>query len=276
MAELLIVVAITAFLMIAVFTIYQVTQMTTFRASSTEASLVQARAVVDKFGGDFRMVGASRLLYTAPVTAATQTSITFEGDIDNTLDGGNNPVTVTTQINKDATSVAVSNAKNIACNTTITFADGPVQGSHHLAASGCGAPVDGPTTLTLDTTTVGCGTCIATQTFYPVGSYVYTVESVNWVWDSGTQKLCRKVNATCGASAWNEDSDVIASDVTNFALTYLDVTGNTLALSGGSLAESSRVLVRAVKVSVTVGTKAGDQTVTRTMELVARARAMVP
>ena len=293
LAELSIVVAITGLLMAAVFTIYQVTQRTTFRASGTEASLVQVRSVVDKFAGDFRMVGAERLLYSAPITAATSTSIRFEGDIDNTLDVNNNPVRVIAQANcptcptvGTGTTVVVSDARNIACGTTISFADGPVIESHKLTGTPttttCGAPNNDTTTLALDTTTptATCSQCIPLTTYFPVGSYVYTVESVNWVWDSVSQKLCRKVNADCPAitnpNTWNDDTEVIASGVTNFSLTYLDLTGATLALSGGSLPNTSWSSVRAVRVSVTVSSQIGDQTVTRTMELTARSRAQVP
>jgi prepilin-type N-terminal cleavage/methylation domain-containing protein len=280
LAELLVVVAVTGFLMAAVFTIYQVTQRTAFRASGSEASLVQARAIVDKFGGDFRMVGAARNLYSAPISAATGTSLTFQGDIDNTLATDYSPVTVSgSQVNANAASMTVSDATNILCGTDITLADGPVTETHTLPAAGC---------KTGNTITFGTTNCPDASgaggdrpcTFYPVGSFVYTVETIYWVWDAASGNLCRKINTACNAtpSLWDQDNDVIASGVTNFSLTYLDRTGTTLAMSGTppALPTTSYSSVRAVRVSVTVSGQSGDQTVTRQMELTARARALVP
>lgn len=296
LGEMLIVVAITGFLMGSVFTIYQVTQKSTFRASGSEAALVQARAVVDKFGGDFRMVGASRLAYSAPISSATNTSITFMGDIDNTLDASYNPVTVTAAVGASAPSITVSDATNINCGTDITLSDGAVQETHTLPSSGCKAG----TTITLGpnncpytipgTSPVQTNAGDRPCTTYPVGAYVFTVETVNWVWDSFSQKLCRRFGGSgtsCGdANGWSDDNDVVADGVTNFSLIYLDRTGACLpatssatyppSCAAATLASSDLANVRSVLVTVTVQSQTGDQTVTRKMELTARARTISP
>ena len=273
--EMIIVMAITAVIMGAAVTIYQVMQRTTLRATSNEASLVQARAIVDKFGGDFRMVGAAWNFYSSSITAAIGTSITFNGDIDNTLDASYNPVRLTAALAAGATSMTVSDLTNIACGTKVTLANGPIAETHQLASSGC----------TSGTNTVNFQGSDTPVTSYPAGAvgtgdvtFVYTIESVNWVWDSGTQKLCRRVNGTCPASAgsWSDDSDVIADSVTNFCLTYMDYTGTLLNSSCGAPSASALSSIRAVIVTVTVSSKVGDQTVSRQMELTARARALTP
>jgi hypothetical protein len=173
--------------------------------------------------------------------------------------------------------MTVSDAGNITCGTSITLADGAVAETHTLPSTGCKSG----TTITFGTETCptssgGAGDRPCTP--YPTGSFVYTVESVNWVWDQATGKLCRKVNTTCpgSASSWNDDSDVIASGVTNFSLSYQDRTGATLAMSGGALPSTSFLDVRGVTVSITVRSTAGEQTITRTMDLTARARNVVP
>jgi prepilin-type N-terminal cleavage/methylation domain-containing protein len=273
--EMVIVVAIAGLLMGAVFTIYQVIQRTTLRASGSEASLVQARAVVDKLGGDFRMVGAAWNFYSTSITAATATSITLNGDIDNTLDASYNPVRLTSAIVAGATSMSVSDLTNIVCGTKVTLSNGPISETHQLASSGC----------TSGTTVVNFQTGDTPFTSYPAGAigsgdvtFIYTVESVNWVWDATTQKLCRKVNGTCAANAtsWSDDTDVIADNVTSFCLTYLDYTGTTLNANCSAPSSSQLSSIRAVIVKITVSTKVGDQTVARQMELTARARSLTP
>ena len=273
--EMVIVVAITALLMGAVFTIYQVIQRTTLRASGSEASLVQARAVVDKLGGDFRMVGAAWNFYSTSITAATATSLTLNGDIDNTLDASYNPVRLTSAVVAGAASMSVSDLTNIVCGTKITLANGPISETHQLASSGC----------TSGTNVVNFQAGDTPFTDYPAGSigsgdvtFVYTVESVNWVWDSASGKLCRKVNGTCAASAssWSDDTDVIADNVTHFCLTYLDYTGTVLNANCGNPSSSALSSIRAVIITITVSSKVGDQTVSRQMELTARARALTP
>ena len=280
LAEMLVVVAVTGFLMASVFTIYEVTQRTSFRASGSEAALVQARAVVDKFGGDFRMVGAAWNYYSSSIIEASGTSITFYGDIDNTLDSSYNPVTLAgTGITAGGqTSMTVSDATNISCGTKITLANGPISETHTLAASGCKSG----TTIYFQTNDVPftyytAGTLWATTGSLDV-TFIYTVESVNWVYDATTKKLCRKLNATCDANAanWNDDSDVIADNVESFCLAYYNYTDTLLNANCGSVAASDLASIRLVKISVTVKAQAGDQTVTRQMELSARARALVP
>jgi Tfp pilus assembly protein PilE len=284
LAELLIVVAITGFLMAAVFTIYQVTQSTSLRASGSEAALVQARAVVDKFGGDFRMVGAAWNLYSSSITAATGTSITFNGDIDNTLDASYNPVVLTAAIANSPSSFTVSDTTSIVCGTQITLANGPISEMHALPASGC---TSGNTVNLMSGDTIAQGYPAGTSPFSALWAsatsldvtFIYTVESINWVWDSGTQKLCRKINGTCPGNPndWNDDTDIIADNVTNFCLTYLDYTGNTLNSSCGALNSGAATRdIRAAIITVTVNSRMGDQTITRQMELTARSRTLIP
>jgi prepilin-type N-terminal cleavage/methylation domain-containing protein len=286
LAEMLVVVAVTGFLMAAVFAIYEVTQRTTFRASGSEAALVQARAVVDKFGGDFRMVGAAWNFFASPITAATASSITLNGDIDNTLDASYNPVVLTAAVTAvNTTTVTVSDTTNISssCNQWIALANGPIAERHQLLATNCTSTTSGAGTASFQTSASDSGTF----TTYPasaVGSgdvtFVYTVETVNWVWDSTSQKLCRKVNAVCPAdpTTWDDNTDVIADNVTNFCLTYLDYTGNVMSVNNVSCGTVSGALssIRAAIVTVTVKSQVGDQTISRQMELTARARTLIP
>jgi Tfp pilus assembly protein FimT len=275
LAEMLVVVAVTGFLMASVFAIYEVTQRTTFRASGSEAALVQARAVVDKLGGDFRMVGAAWNHYSTAVTTATGTSITFKGDIDNTLDGSNNPVTLTAALAAGAASMTVSDISSIACGALITLTNGPIAETHTLPSTSC----------TSSTHTVNFQSTDTPFTSYPTPgndpatdiTYINTVETINWVYDSTSQKLCRKINASCPstASSWSEDTDILADNVTDFCLTYFDRTGAALNSSCGT-PSGSLSAIRAVKVSVTVKSQIGDQTITRQMELTARARTLIP
>ena len=288
LAELLVVVAVTGFLMASVFTIFEVTQRTSQRATGSEAALVQARAVVDKIGGDFRMAGASWYYYSTPITMADSTSINFRGDIDNTLDSSYNPVVLTggasvgTPLGAGATSMKVSDTSNIVCGTYVTLANGPIAESHLLPSSGCtsGGPTNGTVNFQgtdLPSTGFPVGSLWATSGSLDV-TFIYTVENVHWVYDRPTQKLCRKINGTCPADAttWNDDTEVIADNVTNLCLMYLDYSGNNLNPNCSSVAASSLSAIRAVIISVTVKAQAGDQTVTRQMQLTARSRTMVP
>ena len=280
LSELLVVVAVTGFLMAAVFTIYEVTQRTTLKASGSEAALVQARAVVDKFGGDFRMAGAAWNYYASPIAAASGTAIVFYGDVDNTLDASYNPVVLTVSATPATTqTITVSDISSITCGTRLTLANGPIAETHILPSSGCTSSGNVINFLSGDTlaTSYPAGTLWASSGSLDV-TFIYTVETIYWAWAPATGKICRKLNTACAAdpTTWDDDTDVIADTVTNFCLTYLDYTGNTLNAGCGSPASGALSSIRAVIITVTVAAQSGDQTITRQMELTARARALIP
>ncbi len=276
--ELLIVTAIVGMVMAAVVGIYQVTQRSTLFATAGEDAQLTARAVLGGLATDLRLINTIPFVIPAPpaplpaITVATATSITFLGDIDNTVDANGRPITLNAYTDVGATSLTVNPPATstgmdlntlFPCGAYVTIADGGVMESHLLAANNC---VTG-NTLTLAT---------ALQTYYPgstgasatpLGSIIRSWEQVTYAWDPGSQSLCRAVNNTCPAAPFpGADPRVIATGVTNFQFTYLDAAGNTL---GNPPPLGS---IRAVRVVISVFTQSGDQSVTRSMEVTVRPR----
>ncbi len=279
--ELLIVTAIVGMVMAAVVGIYQVTQRSTLFATAGEDAQLTARAVLGGLATDLRLINTIPFVIPAPpaplpaITVATATSITFLGDVDNTVDATGQPITLNAYTAAGATALTVNPpaagtdlSTLFPCGAYVTIADGGVMESHLLAANNC---VTG-NTLTSAT---------ALQTYYPgstgasatpLGSIIRSWEQVTYAWDPGSQSLCRAVNTTCVAPYADQTiapgvaRQVIATGVTNFQLTYLDAAGNTL---GNPPPLGS---IRAVRVVISVFTQSGDQSVTRSMEVTVRPR----
>lgn len=257
LTELLIVVAILAFSLAAVFGVYQVTQRSTQSSIAGEEAQVQLRAVLDRIAADLRMLGAGRATSSGALASADSTSIEFDGDVDSTLSASGSPVTVSDdpQVNSGSTTITVTDAINIECGRTITFTDGPIKESLTLAAS-CKSG---------NTLTVTSGL----QSYYPKGSYVNTPETISYRWyGSSSGLLCRKTGGSCPAAAPAADSeDVVATGVTNFALTYY-ANQSTTPMSS----PIDRDDVRAIKVAISLRGASGDQAVTRKMDISVRPR----
>lgn len=262
--EVVVVAASLAFIMAAVLGIYQVTQRSTLFATAGEDAQLTARAVLNRLTADFQLVNAGRAypVTLGAITAASATSITFLGDVDNTLDANGNFITLNAQANAGDTTLPVTApasgtdlTKLFPCGSSVTIADGPVMESHPLKATGC---VSG-NTLTLAESLL---------TWYPSGSLIRSVETVSYAWELATGNLCRSVNAACPTPAAKApsaftDAQTLATGVTNFQLTYLDSNGNST---------NTLDAIRAAQVVINVSTQSGDQSVTRNMEVTARPR----
>lgn len=280
--ELLIVTAILGVTMAAVLGIYQVTQRSTFFATAGEDAQVVVRAVLDRVTADLQLLNAGNATSTGAITVATPnaTATTFEFlapvrqvaenllDVGDTLDSSGNFITVAAYAAVDAPSITVNNASVISCGTTITIADGPISEARELApgtATNANACKSGTGNNTLALTT-------KLTTYYPIGSFVRSVETVSYRWDgppppagTGSGKLCRSVGSACPTSGLYSDPQLLAENVTKFQLTFLDSANppNSTTDLG---------LIRAVRVEVSVASKSGDQTVSRTMRVTVRPR----
>lgn len=267
--ELLIVAAILAFAMAAIWTIYQVTQRSTLFATAGEDAQLTARAVLDRLAADFRLISAGRVTSLGTITTATESRIDFLADADNTLDDRGNFIALGSQANGGDASVTIappppgtSLAMLFPCGAPFTLADGPIMETHALAGTGC---VSGNTLALASGETL--------KTWYPAGSLLRSVESVSYAWDPATGALCRNVGAPCAAPFTLDQT--IGGGVTNFQLTYLDAAG--AAIPATTLAtQAGRDAIRAVRVQLAVTSQSGDQSVTRTMAVAVKPRNVLP
>lgn len=248
LVEMLVAAAILAFAMTAVVGIYQVTQRSALYAMAGEDAQISVRAVLDRLAGDLRLINTGRAITTGFATAASATSITFLADIDNT---GTSAPTLTALADIAATSLQVSSTSTFTVGGSIFLQDGPIGENHSLTAVG-------GSTLTL---------ADGLAQWYPVGTTLGSVETVNWAWDSASQTLCRAVNAACTTPF--SSSLTVASGITSFSLTYLDV--NRATISDVST-QANRDLIREIRVEMRAQVRVGDQTVERRMEVTARPR----
>ncbi len=271
LAELLVVVAILAFTVAAVYGVHQVIQRSTLSGMAAEDAQLQARAILDRIVLDMRLIAAGRATKTGAITAADATSITFEGDIDTTPEANGSAVRVgtldatgqldvagTSSVAAGATSVTLTDAVSISCGSTLTLTDGPIAESLGVAATNC-KDASNPNRVTLTS---------ATSTSYPVGTLVTTPEKVSYNWYGvGSGILCRKLGADCPtAPPASGSDDIVATGVTSFKLSYY-ASGSTTPMTTIDLGA-----IRAIEVEISIRSQVGDQAFTRMLQATVRPR----
>lgn len=249
LVELLVAVAILGFVMAAVLGIYQVTQRSTLTATAGEDAQLVARAVLERLTTELRMINAGRSTNTGAIAAASVTSVTFLGDIDNdTLVAGSDP-TLTAAATAGATTVQVSSATGFSVGELLSVVDGGVQETQSITG------ISG-TTLTL-----GAGL----STSYSLGSVVRSVETVTYTYtaDATGGTLTR----TVGASA----PEILADSIPALTFTYWDGSIPPVQITDLST-QANRDQIREVRIQITVRSQSGDLVVSRTMAVTVRPR----
>ena len=110
LAELLITTAIIGFVLAAVLGVYRATQQTALVGTAAEDAQVVTRLMLERIVTDLQLINAGRPTSAGAITAASATSVTFLGDVNNdTLNAGNNATLTQAALNGEST-VKVSSA----------------------------------------------------------------------------------------------------------------------------------------------------------------------
>lgn len=255
--------AVLALVIAAVLGIYQVTQRSAFVATAAEDAQSVTRSTLEELVTDLRLInagrcvsnGASCLPPTGFIIAASPTSITFLGDIDNdTLDGAGNDATLVAAAAGGATTVQVSSATGFSVGEWFSIENGATSETQLI------------TKIAGTTLTLGAGLANA----YPPGSIVRSVETVSYALDPATGNLCRQLGAACPAPPFPNNL-VAAGGLTTFQLTYWD--GSTNPIPVVNLAtQPGRDTIREIRVTISSRAQMGDRTMVRTMTTSVRPR----
>jgi prepilin-type N-terminal cleavage/methylation domain-containing protein len=251
LTELLIVAAILAFAMAAVVGIFQVTQRSTFFASAGEEAQLSARAILDQLARELRMINFGRSTTAGGITAASTTSITFLGDVDNDTRSAGNDATVTALADSGATTVQVSSGTGFSVGEQLSVADGPISETQSITA------------ISGTTVTLGAGL----STYYPAGSIARSVETVTYTYTAPTSPgTVGTLTRTAGGT-----TETLADNISSFQLTYWNASTPPAQITDLTT-QASRDQIREIRIQITTRSRAGDQTVSRTMEVAVRPR----
>lgn len=259
LVELLITTAILGIVMAAVIGVYMVAQRATLSATAAEDAQSVSRSTLERLLTDLRLINAGRGAPSGAgaITAASATSITFLGDIDNdTLDAlTGNDATLTAAATAGDTTVQVSSATGFSVGEWFSVANGATSETQAIT------DIAG-TTLTLQAPGL--------SNPYPVGSIVRSVETVSYVFDPATATLCRTVGGACPPPPF-PDPLVLAAGLTGFQLTYWDGSLPPIQIINPAN-QASRDQIREIRITLTSRALMGDQTVSRTMTSTVRPR----
>jgi hypothetical protein len=221
LAEVLVVCAITGFVMAAAFVVLDVSQRTFTTSASLADAQVGARAGIDRTLTELRLIGASYFGVSGAgdaITAATATSITFVGDVDaDTVTNNTDAVTAGTAA---GTAVVLSAANSgFAVNESAYIANG---GTREVR------PIVGVAGATL---TLGTPLSVS----YVADSTVRSVETVTYTYDAAARTLSRTAGGVAATAAEN---------VVDFSLTYFD---------GGNppVETTDRLQIREIQIRIT-------------------------
>jgi hypothetical protein len=204
-AELLVAVGVAAIVMAGLFATVEVAAKASARATAADAWPVDAGAAVERLVTDLRMAGsyyAGATNAAFPITAFSETAITFVGDVD-----GDGATTITAA--SIPASVTVASATGFSRNEFVFLASGSLREVARISS-------DPAHSRTLTLTTPLANT-------FPAGSLARSVERVTWAYDPLTRTLTR----TDAAGTVPVTDGVVA-----FTLTGYDVNGATTVRLG--------------------------------------------
>jgi prepilin-type N-terminal cleavage/methylation domain-containing protein len=232
--ELLIVTAILGMMAAAIFGVYQVSQQTYAQATSQEDAQLGARVGLEQLATELRLIGAyanSEVTGAGPaITAATATSITFQGDIDGKF------TTLTQQAPADGNTLNVVTTNGLSVGNLLWIGSGALSEVKFIQAVDAAA-----NTITLTAPLVRA---------YPPAAEVRPIERVTYVLNNGM--VDRIVNGNTAS-----DQIQLVDNVNGLTLTYFGATGNDLG-SNPNLA-----LIREIQISLAVmGTGGSQRTMT--------------
>ena len=251
LVELLITMAIMGFILAAVLGIYQVTQQSTFAGTAAEDAQVVTRLLLERIVADLQLLNSGRPTTGGAITAASATSVTFWGDVNNdTLDTSVNP-----SIPAKLTSAAASGATTV----QVSVAQGWVVGKLFSVENGTAIETQAITAVAGTTLTLGAGLSKA----YPTDSIVRSVEQVTYTWTNANGGTLTR---TAGGV-----TDTLATNVPTFTLTYW--TGAVPAVQVPNPNTQALLdTIKQVRISIACLAQAGDQTVVRAMMTTVRPR----
>jgi prepilin-type N-terminal cleavage/methylation domain-containing protein len=253
LAELLITTAIIGFILAAVLGVYQVMQRSAFVGAAAEDAQVVTRLMLERIVTEFQLINAGRPTSAGgAITAASATSVTFYGDVNNdTLDAATgNPATLTLAANKNDKTVTVSAAQGFVVGKWFSVQSGTTT-EPPLSITNVGG-----NTLTLDPASAGLSQP------YPAGSIARSVEQVTYAWTNAAGGTLTRTAAGV--------TDTLATNVQTFQLTYQQ--GGAGGAPADLSTQAGRDLIRRIVVSLACLAQSGDQTAVRAMMTTVRPR----
>lgn len=214
--EVLIVVAILGLIVSAVFSVYSVSQSAYLRSSGLADAQQENRVGIDRMATEMRLAGAYWASTAVPITAANATSITFRGDVNgDTVDSSGNEILLAANAASGATSITVSGT--IGRDGTNPFAPG----KYVYLGNGTTNEVSQIAVGYASGATIPLVTALTNA--YLAGSIVRTVETVTYLFNSGTTSITRSEQG--GAAL------TLVGNAKGMTLSYFDGSGNSLGAS---------------------------------------------
>jgi prepilin-type N-terminal cleavage/methylation domain-containing protein len=234
LVELLIALTIAGLIGGAIVGVYRVSQDTYVRASSLEAAQTGARAGLDRMANELRLIGSYWVGASGAgnaITAASQTSITFQADVDaDTLNAAGREITLTAAAASGSNSISVNRTTGTIGNNAFTagewvlVADGATREVKQIGpgyTTGLSIPLTAPLTSSF----LGP----------PQPATVRSVETITY-----------DLNGT----SLRRNGSAIVDNVTNLTFTYFGTDGVTQT--------ANAALIREIRIDLTVQSPDGS------------------
>jgi Tfp pilus assembly protein PilW len=246
--ELLMALAIVGLVAAAVAGVYQVSQQTYMRASSLEAAQLGARVGLDRMANELRLIGSYWVGASGAgnaITAASQTSITFMANVDDSsVIGGAGGNEATTNAIATGNSVPLNLSATATANAFKVYQNSALNDYIYIANAG--------TREVKQINTIGSNTLTLVSNLsstYPMGSIVRDVKTITYTRNTAATSTCQPLTCltrTQGGSA----ADPIVDNVTNLTFTYFGADGVTQT--------ANAALIREIRIDLTVQSPDGS------------------